>query len=70
MLSDNVHTFYIGYHFLQVCLYYIYLELHKCTVTSVSELAHLWGVFQYTVYSLTCYVKSLNKAMPMPLDFT
>ena len=33
-------------------LQYIYLELHKCTVTSVSELAHSWGVFQYTVWSL------------------
>ena len=33
-----------------------YVELHKCTVTSVSELAHSWGVFQYTVCSLVVFV--------------
>ena len=33
---------------------YIHLELYKCTVISVSELAHSWGVFQYTVCSFVC----------------
>ena len=46
-LSDNAHTFY-NYRIPLPT----HLELHKCTVTSVSELAHSWGVFQYTVCSL------------------
>ena len=37
-------------------MYYIYLELYKCTVTSVSELAYSWGVFQYTVCSLVLFI--------------